>query len=234
MDEYRQIARRKHEDHLRQQQQLQQQPPSSASSINLATPAFASPSSPRATSALDQSRSSSSSAKFASSSCSAFSNSSSSSTDSSSSSKDATPARFTLLTWNVDGIEDVSAARTLTRFEFALAIIATLDADVVCLQEVTRDLMPALRAFCVAHELQLVAPDIGNAYFCAVLVAVAQGNAVGAIECTPFPNSVMGRAMVRPQCGALFVHGGMCIPLPLYLYCATAHFITPLTVAEPL
>lgn len=78
-----------------------------------------------------------------------------------------------------------------------------LDADVVCLQEVTCELMPALRAFCAAHELQLMAPDVGNPYFCAVLVAVTRGNAVGAIECTPFPNSVMGRALVRSRAGRI-------------------------------
>ena len=107
-----------------------------------------------------------------------------------------TPYQFTLLSWNVDGFNDWGITE---RFSAVIATIKDLKADIVFLQEVTHNQSDRIKgSFGKSYEIVWGKKELE--YFNVILIKRKSEFELEDTEVVAFPNSVMGRHVVRVQC----------------------------------
>ncbi|KAL7074511.1 hypothetical protein ACQ4LE_006321 [Meloidogyne hapla] len=100
------------------------------------------------------------------------------------------PSELTLLSWNVDGLDDRQREK---RFTAALYIIAKTNPEVIFLQEMVEPLMPQLNGLMSSmYNTFIQKPNCG--YFCIILVS--KNIKIIKDEFIPFENTTMGRGML--------------------------------------
>ncbi|CAK5076421.1 unnamed protein product [Meloidogyne enterolobii] len=107
------------------------------------------------------------------------------------------PSELTLLSWNVDGLDDRQREK---RFTAALYIIAKTNPEVIFLQEMVEPLMPQLNGLMSPmYNTFIQKPNCG--YFCITLVS--KNIKIIKDEFIPFDNTTMGRGMLIVEVGNL-------------------------------
>ncbi|CAK5059153.1 unnamed protein product [Meloidogyne enterolobii] len=100
------------------------------------------------------------------------------------------PSELTLISWNVDGLDDRQREK---RFTAALYIIAKTNPEVIFLQEMVEPLMPQLNGLMSPmYNTFIQKPNCG--YFCITLVS--KNIKIIKDEFIPFDNTTMGRGML--------------------------------------
>uniref|UniRef100_A0A914NAA0 Endonuclease/exonuclease/phosphatase domain-containing protein n=1 Tax=Meloidogyne incognita TaxID=6306 RepID=A0A914NAA0_MELIC len=100
------------------------------------------------------------------------------------------PSELTLISWNVDGLDDRQREK---RFTAALYIIAKTNPEVIFLQEMVEPLMPQLNGLMSPmYSTFIQKPNCG--YFCIILVS--KNIKIIKDEFIPFDNTKMGRGML--------------------------------------